>query len=132
EPHLGAWYDLILADIPGLIEGAHEGRGLGTKFLRHIERTRVLFHLISAESEDPVGDYAIIRKELKKYSPELLKKREFVFFSKSDERKKEEVERALNLMRKKKISATPLSILDDESIKKLERTLNEIQKEKSA
>src|SRR3989344_5981160 len=51
EPHLGVYYELILADIPGLIEGASQGKGLGVKFLRHIERTRILFHLISAESE---------------------------------------------------------------------------------
>ena len=132
EPHLGAWYDLILADIPGLIEGAHEGKGLGTKFLRHIERTRVLFHLISAESEDPAKDYKIIRNELKKYSPELLQKPEYVFLSKSDERKPSEIEHAIRLLQKKKITALPLSVLDDEHMKKISRILEKIQKEKSA
>ncbi|MDP3725145.1 MAG: GTPase ObgE [Nanoarchaeota archaeon] len=130
EPNLGAWHDLILADIPGLIEGAHEGRGLGTKFLRHIERTSVLFHLVSSESENPFEDYKTIRRELGKYSPELLKKKELVFLSKSDEKTEKEIERAVNMLRKKKLSPLPLSILDEASMKKVERMLNEIQKEK--
>ena len=62
EPNLGAYYELILADIPGLIEGASGGKGLGTKFLRHIERTKILFHLISAESENPAKDYKTIKE----------------------------------------------------------------------
>src|SRR3990167_6205082 len=84
EPHLGVYYDLILADIPGIIEGASDGKGLGAKFLRHIERTKILFHLISAESADPVRDYKIIRKELSSYSKNLAEKTEYVFLSKSD------------------------------------------------
>lgn len=63
EPSLGAFYELILADIPGLIEGASFGKGLGIKFLRHIERTRIFFHFISAQSENPIKDYKTIRKE---------------------------------------------------------------------
>ena len=74
EPNLGVYFDLILADIPGLIEGASSGKGLGVKFLRHIERTKILFHLISAESENPSKDYKIIKKELTKYSKELAGK----------------------------------------------------------
>ena len=84
EPNLGAYYELILADIPGLIEGAATGKGLGIKFLRHVERTKTLFHFVSAESESPVKDYRVIRKELKKYSPALIKKFEYVFLTKSD------------------------------------------------
>jgi len=61
EPNLGVYYELILADIPGLIEGSSSGRGLGIKFLRHIERTRILFHFISTESPDLLKDYEIIR-----------------------------------------------------------------------
>ncbi|MBU3942741.1 GTPase ObgE, partial [Patescibacteria group bacterium] len=74
EPNLGVYYDLILADLPGLIEGASEGKGLGIKFLRHIERTKIIFHFIAADSEDPVSDYKIIRSELKKHNKLLLEK----------------------------------------------------------
>ena len=84
EPSLGVYYDLILADIPGLIEGASAGKGLGIKFLRHIERTKVLFHLVSAESEDPLKDYYAVIKELMTYNAELLKKQEYIFLTKSD------------------------------------------------
>jgi GTP-binding protein len=84
EPHLGDWYGHILADIPGLIEGASEGRGLGIKFLKHIERTRFLVHLIDASSKDFVKDYKTIRAELGKYNKELLNKNEIVVISKID------------------------------------------------
>ncbi len=84
EPHLGAYYGLVLADVPGLIEGASEGKGLGDKFLRHIERTRSLFHLVSAESDDVVRDYKIIRAELGAFNSHLLEKPEQLFLSKAD------------------------------------------------
>jgi len=76
---------LVLADIPGLIEGASSGRGLGDLFLRHIERTRVLAHLIDLSNDGNWWeDYQTIRKELKNYSKELLKKKEVVVFTKAD------------------------------------------------
>lgn len=75
---------IVLADIPGLIEGAHKGLGLGTRFLKHIERTRVLLHLIDAESEDFVDSYRIIRTELESFSPSLLEKQELVAVTKTD------------------------------------------------
>src|SRR3989338_2255343 len=84
EPNLGAYYKLILADIPGLIEGASGGKGLCVKFLKHIERTLVLFHLVSAESDDVVRDYRVIRAELAAHNPALLEKKECVFLTKSD------------------------------------------------
>ena len=74
----------VLADIPGLIEGAHEGHGLGTRFLGHVERCAVLLHLIDVTGEDPVGAYRVIRKELKAYSPELAEKPEVIAFNKID------------------------------------------------
>ena len=76
--------NLILADIPGLIEGASEGKGLGHLFLRHIERTRVLVHLIDISSPDPIDAYKTVRGELKKHSPDLLNKREIVVLNKVD------------------------------------------------
>ena len=87
------YYELILADIPGLIEGASVGKGLGIKFLRHIERTKILFHLISAESENPAKDYKIIKNELEAYNKNLTKKIEYIFLSKSDTISAEEIKR---------------------------------------
>ena len=74
----------MLADIPGLIEGAHEGAGLGTRFLGHVERCRVLLHLVDATGEDIAGAYRTVRAELKAYGGGLDKKKEIVALSKCD------------------------------------------------
>ena len=74
----------VLADIPGLIEGAHEGHGLGTRFLGHVERCAVLLHMIDATGEDPIAAYKTVRAELKAYSPELAAKPEIIAFNKID------------------------------------------------
>jgi GTPase len=76
--------EVTIADIPGLIEGAHEGVGLGAKFLRHIERCKSLIHLIDITNEDILENYLKIRKELSKYSKHLLKKKEIIVFNKID------------------------------------------------
>ena len=76
--------EVILADIPGLIEGSHKGIGLGDKFLRHIERCKVLIHLIDISEKDIIGNYLKIRNELSKYDKSILKKKEIVVFNKSD------------------------------------------------
>jgi GTP-binding protein len=76
--------DFVLADIPGLIEGASEGAGLGDRFLGHIERCRVLLHLVDATSADVAGDYKTVRRELKAYGGALEKKKEIVALSKID------------------------------------------------
>lgn len=81
---LSAWQRLVVADIPGLIEGAHKGKGLGDKFLRHIERTRMLIHLIDISSKKVLDSYRIIREELKNYSPRLAEKKEIVALNKCD------------------------------------------------
>ena len=129
EPHLGAYYDLILADIPGLIEGASEGKGLGVKFLRHIERTRVLFHIVSAESEDPVKDYKSIRKELGAYSKAMLEKDEYLFLSKTDMVDSAIVKKKLTKLKKLNKNASVLSIHDLDSITAVQKILNKIAKE---
>lgn len=132
EPNLGAYYELILADIPGLIEGASFGRGLGIKFLRHIERTRILFHFISADSEDPVSDYKTIRKELGTYSKSLLKKKEYLFISKSDEIDQRDLKKKLVKLKKLNPTVMPISIYDMDSIERIKKLLNEITKLKTA
>lgn len=89
-PNLGVVYlpdyrSFVLADMPGLIEGAHEGKGLGIQFLRHIERTKVLIHLVSMSGEtDPYTDYLAIRKELESYGARLSERPEIIVASKMD------------------------------------------------
>lgn len=130
EPHLGAYYELILADIPGLIEGSSAGRGLGIKFLRHIERTRILFHFISAESPDPLKDYETVRKELGAWNIALLEKPERIFLTKSDLATQEELNEKLSLLKKIDPNAMAISVNDSGSIKKVKKILNEIKAKK--
>ncbi len=130
EPHLGVYYELILADIPGIIEGASEGKGLGLKFLKHIERTNILFHFIAADSEDPLKDYEIIREELGTFNKELLEKEEWVIVSKSDEKSPLEVSKIVDKLKKKNPNVVSLSLLDDKSIAELKKVLNEIKERK--
>lgn len=89
EPSIGivSYYDdksFVMADIPGIIEGASEGKGLGYRFLRHIERNSVLLFLVAADSKDILKEYRILLNELKKYNPELLDKQRVLAVSKSD------------------------------------------------
>jgi GTP-binding protein len=118
EPNLGAYYGYVLADIPGLIEGASEGKGLGHKFLRHITRTRVLVHLVSAENEDVAQVYTTIREELGKFDKELLAREEVVVLSKTDTVSKEEVaSKKKALAKASKKDPIELSLFDDTSAK---------------
>lgn len=130
DPNLGAYYELILADIPGIIEGASDGKGLGIKFLRHIERTKTIFHFISAESSNPLKDYEIIRGELGAYNKDLLAKPEYVFLTKSDLFPKEEIARKISSFAPLQKEIIPVSIHDLESIQKAEKILREAIKEK--
>ncbi len=116
EPNLGVVKGKVLADIPGLIEGASEGKGLGHRFLKHIEKVKLLLHCISTESDDPKRDYQIIRDELEKYNPKLLDKKEIILLTKSD----------LDHPKLKKIAGKqviPVSIYDLDSIQALSKML---------
>ena len=97
NPNLGvAVYDdkeITLADIPGLIEGAHSGVGLGIKFLKHIERCKTLLHLIDINEEDLVSSYKQVRNELKSYGKELIKKKEIIVFNKIDLLQKKNIDK---------------------------------------
>ena len=128
NPNLGvAIYDdkeITLADIPGLIEGAHEGVGLGIKFLKHIERCKILLHMIDVTEEDLVLSYKQIRNELKKYSNDLMKKKEIIVFNKVDLVKKEELKGKINYFEKKiKKKVNILSNTDKKLIFKLKSNL---------
>lgn len=117
EPHLGVMYGYVLADIPGLIEGAHEGKGLGHGFLRHIARTRILIHCVSAESEDPMTVYQTVRNELAAHGDGLAEKPELVFITKSDTISAARLAEIQNLFQNKGIRSIPVSILNDEELK---------------
>lgn len=130
EPNLGVYFDYVLADIPGLIEGASDGKGLGHKFLRHITRTRVLVHLVSAENEDVGKTYTTIREELGKYDKELLKREEVIVLSKIDtidEKTMKEKVKALEKASKTKNIIT-LSLYEDTTVKEFGDTLITILK----
>ncbi len=130
EPNLGTYNNLILADIPGLIEGASRGKGLGIKFLRHIERTRVLFHLVTADSSTPVTDYKTIRKELGDYNKEMLEKPEYLFLSKSDSAAPVNLKKKMIALKKLNTKILQISIHDFDSLEKVKKILNKIGKEK--
>jgi GTPase len=98
EPYLGDLHGYILADIPGLIEGASEGKGLGHKFLRHVERTKMLVHCISLESDTPVEDYQTIRNELCKFDPTLKDKEVWILLTKSDLKTDDEIAQKKELL----------------------------------
>lgn len=127
EPNLGivSYYDdrsFVMADIPGIIEGAHEGKGLGLRFLRHIERNSVLLFLVPADSKDILAEYRILLKELKLYNPELADKRRVLAVSKSDmldDELKSEIKRHLP----RKIDTIFFSSFTNEGIKELKDLL---------
>ena len=105
NPNLGvAIYsdkEITLADIPGLIEGAHEGMGLGDKFLRHIERCKSLVHLIDITNENIIENYLKVREELSKYSKNLMKKKEIIIFNKIDLIDNNEIKKKVDIFKKK-------------------------------
>ena len=105
NPNLGVTnYDnkeVTLADIPGLIEGAHEGIGLGDKFLKHIERCKSILHLIDITNDNLLENYSKVRKELFKYSNKLIKKREIIVFNKVDMIDEEEINKKIDVFKKK-------------------------------
>lgn len=127
EPNLGDFYGLIIADIPGLIEGASQGKGLGTKFLRHIQRTNILLHCLSAESDDLARDYAVIRAELRQYAPELDAKEEYILLTKSDLLTPEALEEKMTQLRQLNPQVLAVSVYDDDSLEQLRGLLRQIK-----
>jgi len=125
-PNLGDLYGFIIADIPGLIEGAGEGKGLGHKFLRHISRTKMLLHCISCENENPKETYETIREELRKYDPALLQKPEAILLTKTDLVDEKVLKSHVKLFKKTHENVLTASIIDDESIKVLRDELVKI------
>ena len=128
NPNLGvASYDdkeVTLADLPGLIEGAHIGTGLGIKFLKHIERCKTLLHLIDITEDDLFNSYNHVRKELSKYSKDLVKKKEIVVLNKTDlideEEKKEKIKKLKNKLKK---NIFLMSTMDKKSVSDIKSKL---------
>lgn len=118
EPNLGVLPGgFVIADIPGLIEGASEGKGLGHKFLKHIKRTKYLFHLISLENEDIASAYKIIRKEIEKYGSGLEDKKETVILTKTDIADEDNIKKAKKALAKLNKDILTVSVIDDKLIK---------------
>ena len=139
EPHLGYFsagggpasggYGYIIADIPGLIEGASSGRGLGIKFLKHVERTGILLHLVSADQDDPLAAYREVRKEIELFGHGLAKKREIIVLSKRDIVSPEEYETKIQLLaRETDRRVLSVSVKDPKSLKTFADRLSKILK----
>ncbi len=126
EPNLGVMdykeKSLVIADIPGLIEGASEGKGLGVQFLKHIERTKVLVHLVSAvpmDAEKIFENYKVIRNELKSFGEGLEKKKEIVVLSKIDLIDEDKQQEIVDYFKKKKINILCMSVANNEGLDKI-------------
>lgn len=125
EPNLGVFENgVIIADIPGLITGAAEGKGLGNRFLKHIEKVEVIFHCIAADSENLIDDYLGIRQELGRYNPQLLEKEEVILLTKSDLTDNSQLKKLTQLFKKYKKKVLTISIYDYDSIEKLKKIIN--------
>ena len=124
DPNLGVLYGYVLADIPGLIEGASSGKGLGVGFLRHVARTGMLLHCVSIDSKDPLEDYRVVRKEIESFEDGILKnKEEMLILTKSDTRDTKDIQRISDIFKKLNLGPHIVSILDDAQVKKLSDSL---------
>jgi GTPase len=118
EPNLGEFYGRILADIPGLIEGASSGRGLGIKFLRHVERTGILLHLVSSSTDDPIAAYREVHTEIETFGHGLAEKREIIVLSKTDLITPEEAAARMKMLAQETgREVLSVSIADDAALK---------------
>ena len=128
NPNLGVTYyknkEVTLADIPGLVEGAHKGVGLGDKFLRHIERCKMLLHLIDLSEKNLFDNYQKIRNELKNYDLSLYKKKEIIIFNKSDLIKEDDLKKQISIFKQKiKRKYKIISLFKKDDIQIVKKTL---------
>lgn len=130
DPNLGDLYGFIIADIPGLIEGASDGKGLGHKFLKHIAKTKILAHLISFEQQNMMKAYETIRQELTKYGEILTTKEEIILLTKTDSVPEDVVEATVEKFKKLGKRVFALTLFDEEGIKEFKDELIKILKEK--
>lgn len=123
QPHLGDLFGFVIADIPGLIEGASEGKGLGHTFLRHVTRTKMLLHLVSLEHEDPIKEYYTILNELSSYHTSLTEKEEWIIFTKKDLANQEQLDTIQKFIDSTKKRVFVISAESGEGIKNLQDAL---------
>ena len=119
SPNLGVYRGKILADIPGLIEGASEGRGLGISFLKHIEKVEIILHCISFESSNVIKDYETVRSEMQKFNQKLTEKPEIILMTKSDITSEVYIKKSVKKLRTKSKNVLAVSIHDWESLEQL-------------
>jgi GTP-binding protein len=126
EPNLGVHEGVVIADIPGLIEGASSGKGLGIKFLKHIEKTNLLLHLIDATSANTIEQYEAIQQEFEHYKNGfLLQKPEIILLSKSDLVDPQDMEAKIDIFKRKGFNVMPFSIYNEEQIRELRKKLHQ-------
>jgi GTP-binding protein len=123
EANLGVYKDKIIADIPGLIEGASKGRGLGIKFLKHIEKVSMLLHCIVSDSPDVLEDYNTVNTELEKFDPKLLEKERIILLTKTDLVDAKKLKEQTDSLKSLGFPIYPVSIYDWDSFNNLEKTL---------
>ncbi len=126
EPNIGMFIPqgagmtpISLADIPGLIEGAHTGKGLGIQFLRHIEKTKILLHCVSVENENVLTAYQTVRDELKEYNPILMEKKEIILLTKTDLIDEKMLKEKMKQLKKTKKEIISVSLFNDVDIAKV-------------
>lgn len=124
EPNLGVYNGKIIADVPGLIEGASTGKGLGIKFLKHIEKVDLIFHCISVETQYIASQYNTVINELKSYNPKLLDKKSMILLTKIDLAGQKEIDEKVKELNKFNKNVLPISIYNDNTLNQLKKIIS--------
>ncbi|MCL6096116.1 MAG: GTPase ObgE [Patescibacteria group bacterium] len=125
EPNLGVLGGIVLGDIPGLMEGASKGKGLGIKFLKHVEKTKLLIHCIDSSTEDVVKAYKTVRNEFKEYDETLITKQEVILLTKTDLSDTKTLGKNINKLKKFKKPVLTISIYNEKSIEDFKKFIKE-------